>query len=1254
MSSVSHNSFMNLSETLISLDLSHTQMKGECPENIFLLPNLQELKLSDNHNLTGSFPRYNWTTPLRNLSLSSTRFLIDLPYLTRSLKYLNHLDARNCNFSGPFPALMLGNITQITSLDLSSNNFGGQIPWDSFNLEKLNFLDLSYNNFEGQLPQICGNSTKKIFLCDSSESDKLVGLLPLNLKSLDLSGNLLSGTIPSWLYSLPSLQDLYLHQNQFTGHISEFQYNSLVTLDLRSNKLEGLIPRSIFQQVNLHRLHLSSNNLSGVIHLEQFSRLKKLKRLSLSFNSLSVDSINSITYVLPNTLWLLELSSCNITGFPHSLRSLENLEYLDLSNNRIDGSVPQWLWNVGKDSLYYLNISHNLLTHIGKIPWKSLSYIDLSSNRLQGHLPIPPPSTSLFSISNNQLVGEIPSLFCNLTWIEVLDLSHNSLTEKIPPCSEKYSHNLSTVTMENYLWMLNLHGNQLEGSLPLWLLHCERLEILDVGNNKLNGSFPYWLESLPELQVLVLRSNRFHGQISNPKVRFPFQKLKIMDLSNNELTGLLLEKYFDNFMAMMNAHTDVLEYMEMYNALAGYYSYSATMNIKGNSIELPKVQTMLILIDFSMNNFTGEIPKVIGKLNSLKGLNFSHNELSGLIPPSLENLSNLECLDLSSNKLSGNIPSRLATDLSQLANLNLSGNRLEGPIPRGKQFNTFNIDSYSGNQGLCGFPLPKLCTDDEPKHNQGYDDDGDHNKGMIDWKVVMMGYGSGMVIGISIGYMVLFSRSFDYWFLKKFGGGGRRRRRASSRGRRRSNYRANVFTLISISLKNLRILDLSNNRIDGSVPQWLWNVGKDSLIQLNISHNLLTHIGKIPWKSLSYIDLSSNRLQGHLPIPPPSTSLFSISNNQLVGEISSLFCNLTGIVVLDLSNNNLSGNIPPCFGNFSKISVLDLRMNKFRGMIPPTFAKGIWLRNLNLHGNQLEGPLPQSLVNCELLEFLDVGNSKLNGSFPHWLESLPELQVLILRSNRLSGPLSNPKVRFSFQKLRIMDISNNNFTVVIKGFETELVKIQKLFITIDFSSNSFTGGIPTVIGKLNSLKGLNFSHNKLSGVIPSSLGNLSNLEWLDLSSNELFGNIPLQLAADLYQLERLNLSDNKLEGPIPRGRQFNTFNSYSGNVGLCGFPLSKSCSNDDAQQDQGGDDEGDHNNGMIDWKVVMMGYGSGMVIGISIGYMVLSSRSFNYWFHKKIWRGTTSQNQWSLKMEEKIKLASKGKHSRAMRSKEDA
>ncbi|KAL4593763.1 hypothetical protein ACB092_M013700 [Castanea dentata] len=688
---------------------------------ILLLPSFQTLDLGFNPSLSVSLPKSNWSSSsLKLLDLSQIWFSEKLLDSIGNLKSLKYLTLSSCDFLGSIPT-SLGNLTQITHLDLSANKeyLIGLLPSLLLNLPNLSTLRLGDNQLVGPLPNYVSG---------------------LNLTGLSLSPNFLNGTLSSWLFSLPSLVMLDISSNQFIGEIGEFESNSLEVLDLGYNKLQGSIPKSISRLVNLFSLSLSSNNLSIMLDFEIFSKFENLYDLDLSSNSVSIN--NNVTYTLPSLEWL-QLAATN-------------LEYLDLSNNSIYGQALRWLGDMGRDSLRFLDLSHNLL----QCPFPTLNIL-----RVQ-----------YIFVSNNKLTGEIPSLICNASSLEILDLSHSNLSGMVPKClvhsnvltvldlrmNSFHGTILATFSMENNFRSINLNGNQLEGPLPQSLANCKDFEVLDIGNNKINGVFPYWLGSLQNLQVLVIRSNRFQGHIGNPKTKFPFPNLRIIDISNNQFNGPLPRKYFKHLNAMMSVdESEVgLHYVGAMSFGVGlhykYYSDSVNVMLKGHDTNLVRILTIFTSIDFSNNRFTGEMPKIIGRLTSLKGLNFSHNNLTGYIPSSFGNLTNLESLDLSFNKLSGEIPNQLV-NLQMLEVLKLSHNQLIGHIPLGKQFYTFNNDLYTENLGLCGFPLSRTCNNHvskQPPPSTLQEEDNLEPENGFGWQAVLIGYGCGVIFGTLMGYLM--------------------------------------------------------------------------------------------------------------------------------------------------------------------------------------------------------------------------------------------------------------------------------------------------------------------------------------------------------------------------------------------------------------------------------------------------------------------------------------------------------------------
>ncbi|XLS91080.1 hypothetical protein HN51_067088, partial [Arachis hypogaea] len=518
---------------------------------------------------------------------------------------------------------------------------------------------------------------------------------------------------------------------QFNWWNSNLDMNltGLQRLGLQENHLQGEVPHSLFSLENLHTLSLSSNSLEGEIENDMFLKLKMLSYLSLSDNKLSLlPGKGSSNGTLP-PLEVVELDSCNLVEFPSFLQDLDQLAFLGLSNNDFKSVVPNWIWE--KKSLQSL------------------------------------------SISGSSLTGEISPLICNLKSLVLLDLAYNNLNGTIPSClgsssqslqiimlhgNKLFGHLPQTYVMGSALKMIDVTDNNLQGQLPRELVNCRMLEFLDVSYNAINDSFPYWLGSLPELKVIGLRFNEFHGIINCPNI-CTFPKLHILDLSHNKFSGNLIPEMIMNLKSMTTSNISQLQYEDSIVFFGGenwftHVSYSFTMSNKGVVTDYEQIQKTfycMVAIDISGNKISGEIPSVLGDLKSLVLLNMSNNLFIGHIPSSFGKLSNLEALDLSLNGLSGKIPQELA-ELTFFEFFNVSFNKLSGPIPENKQFSTFEGNSFVGNQGLCGIQLKKQCRDSSWSPPTVLDND--HDSGSIiefDWKIILIGYGGGVVAGLALG-----------------------------------------------------------------------------------------------------------------------------------------------------------------------------------------------------------------------------------------------------------------------------------------------------------------------------------------------------------------------------------------------------------------------------------------------------------------------------------------------------------------------
>jgi Leucine-rich repeat (LRR) protein len=491
------------------IDLSHNKLNGSFP--IWLLENntgLRELILRNNY-LVGKFhlplddPHKSiWYMDISDNCLNG-QLQENIGKITPYIKYLNL--SRN-HFEGYLPA-SLGEMSHLQDLDLSFNNFLGELPVEFFaNCTSLFSLKLCNNRFNGELfsKHFKLQHLPTYLILNNNQFTGTLSAIPLkwNLRYLDISNNNMLGTIPGWIGNMTRLRTLDMSNNSFEGQISCGLVDFLEFVDLSHNLLSGSLPSCLNLQSVLH-LHLQGNKLTGLIPKAVFNSLSLLT-LNLRDNSFYGGIPDEIGALF--NLRILLLRGNNFSGtIPNQMCWLNNIGIMDLSKNSLTGTIPYCFhnmsfgnivfaydrapfeygvvpyWSIGVDSTFqtllerksygfeleiesYGQVEVEFVTkyrsesYLGDI-LNNMSGLDLSCNKLIG--TIPPELGELSSIhalnlSYNQLIGSIPQAFSNLTKLESLDLSHNNLSGEIP----------SVLIDLTFLEVFTLAYNNLSGRVP--------------------------------------------------------------------------------------------------------------------------------------------------------------------------------------------------------------------------------------------------------------------------------------------------------------------------------------------------------------------------------------------------------------------------------------------------------------------------------------------------------------------------------------------------------------------------------------------------------------------------------------------------------------------------------------------------------------------------------------------------------------------------------------------------------------------
>lgn len=574
----------------------------------------------------------------------------------------------------------------------------------------------------------------------------------------------------------------------------------------------------------------------------------------------------------------LLLPSAGLRGdFPPSLKNLTYLAHLDLSHNRLSGSLP---------SDFFTSLTR-------------LKVLNLSYNRLTGHLPPPPPPPSglvieTLDLSSNQFSGTITASFIQQVAISgsltSFNVSNNSFTGPIPT-----SFCVNNTTSISSVRLLDFSSNEFDGGVPQGLGNCPNLEVFRAGFNSLSGSIPSDLYDVLTLKQLSLHVNHLTGNIGEGIVNLT--GLRILELYSNSLIGPIPPDI---------GKLSNLEQISLHiNNLTGTLPTSL-MNC-----------TNLTLLNLRVNKLQGDLSNVdFSRLLKLTTLDLGNNMFTGSIPSSLYSCRSLKAVRLASNQLSGEISQEIAA-LQSLSFLSVSKNNLTNLSGALKNLmGCRNLGTLVLSSSYIGEALPDedIIIDANTFQN-----------------IQLLAIGASKLTG-KVPSWIEKLRNLEVLDLSF-------NRLVGSIPEWLGNFPSLFYVDLSNNRISGKF-PTQLCRLPALMSPQILDPAKLSFLALpvfvapnNATNQQYNQLSSLP----PAIYLGNNTISGTIPLEIGQLKVIlvlDLSNNSFSGSIPDTISNLSNLERLDLSRNHLTGEIPRSLGGLHFLSWFSVAFNDLQGPIP--------------------------------------------------------------------------------------------------------------------------------------------------------------------------------------------------------------------------------------------------------------------------------------------------------------------------------